>query len=123
MSQGITLGPGDLLLADLSPISGNEQGGIRPVLVVSAPGHISMTAGRLLTVCPVTSKDRGVINHVPITRGGSHRLDRPSWVMTEQSRTISSRRIIRSLGSIAAEDMAVVVTAVHRFIARPGAAY
>lgn len=123
MSHGVVIGPGDLFLVGLSPVAGNEQGGLRPVLVVSAPGHMAITAGRLLTVCPVTSKDRGVINHIPITPAGSHRLSRPSWVMTEQSRTISFRRLTRPLGTVSVGDLEAVLAAVHRFIARPGVAY
>ena len=123
MSHGITTGPGALFLADLSPVAGPEQGGSRPVLVVSAPGHLSITAGRLLTICPVTSRDRGVVNHIAITPASSHRLTRASWVMTEQSRTISSRRIARPLGTIGADDLDAVLAAVHRFVARPGVAY
>jgi mRNA interferase MazF len=106
---------------DFDPVEGNEQGGARPAVVVSAPGHLVLVGGRLVTVCPVTSRDRKLPHHVPIAAGRTHRLDRPSWVMTEQSRTISQRRVGRTLGDLTAADLAEVLRNLHRLIASPPA--
>jgi mRNA interferase MazF len=110
--------PGAVLLVDLDPVSGNEQGGLRPAVVISTTDYDELVAGRLLVVCPVTSRDRGLAHHVPITRTSSHRLDRPSWVMCEQPRTISSRRVGRRLGSLLPDDTDRVATVVHRLLHR-----
>ena len=108
--------PGDILLADLDPVAGNEQGGRRPVVVISNVGYDQLVAGRLLVVCPITSRDRGLSHHVPVTRAPTHRLDRPCWVMCEQPRTISSRRVNRSLGTLMPADIDRVATVVRRLL-------
>jgi mRNA-degrading endonuclease toxin of MazEF toxin-antitoxin module len=42
---------------DLDPVAGNEQGGLRPAVVISNTGYDQLVAGRLLVVCPITSRD------------------------------------------------------------------
>lgn len=110
--------PGEVLLVDLEPVAGNEQGGRRPVVVISNVGYDQLVAGRLLVVCPITSRDRGLSHHVPVTRAATHRLNRPSWVMCEQPRTISSRRVDRSLGTLMQADIDLVATVVRRLLHR-----
>jgi len=47
---------GDIVWTDLDPRTGREQGGRRPVLVISPAGFFR--SARLLIVCPITSKIR-----------------------------------------------------------------
>jgi mRNA interferase MazF len=47
---------GDIVWVDLDPRTGREQGGRRPVLVISPAGFFR--AARLVIVCPITSKVR-----------------------------------------------------------------
>ncbi|MGE5829796.1 MAG: type II toxin-antitoxin system PemK/MazF family toxin [Micromonosporaceae bacterium] len=51
-----------------------------------------------------------------VTRAATHRLDRPSWVMCEQPRTISSHRVVRNLGTLAPGDIDRVATVVRRLL-------
>jgi mRNA interferase MazF len=111
--------PGDVVLVDLDPVSGNEQGGIRPAVVISTADYDDLVARRLVVVCPVTSRDRGLAHHVPVTMAKTHRLDRPSWVMCEQPRTVSSRRVGRRLGVLAPEDINRVAVVVRRLGHQP----
>jgi mRNA interferase MazF len=46
---------GDVLIVDLSPVSGHEQGGTRPVVVIS---NNSFNESGLVFICPVTSRGR-----------------------------------------------------------------
>jgi len=110
--------PGDVLLVDLDPVLGNEQGGQRPVVLISNAVYDQLVAGRLLVVCPITSRDRGLRHHVPVTRAPTHRLDRPCWVMCEQPRTISSRRVTRRLGTLTPADIDQVATVLRRLLHR-----
>jgi mRNA interferase MazF len=110
--------PGDVVLVDLDPVAGNEQGGLRPAVVISNTGYDQLVAGRLLVVCPITSRDRELAHHVPVTRAPTHRLDRPSWVMCEQPRTVSARRVGRSLGTLTPADIDRVAAVVHRLLHR-----
>ncbi|WP_420848642.1 type II toxin-antitoxin system PemK/MazF family toxin [Protofrankia coriariae] len=52
---------------------------------------------------------------MPVTRAPTHRL-RPSWVMCEQPRTISSRRVSRRLGTLAPTDIDQVAVVVRRLL-------
>lgn len=83
--------------ADLSPIVGHEQGGRRPVLVVSPALYNSWPIDMAIVV-PITSTDRGLRHHVPI--GKEAGLRGPSFVMPEYVRAVSQQRLTeRPLGS------------------------
>jgi mRNA interferase MazF len=111
--------PGEIVLVGFDPVVGNEQGGLRPALVVSSAGYSRLVADRLAIVCPITNRDRQLPHHVPITSASSHRLNRSSWVMCEQPRTISSRRLGRRLGTVVATDLGRVANVVHRLLHPP----
>lgn len=82
------LKPGSIIWVTLTPTRGREQAGHRPALILSGHDFLGLVT-ELVTVAPITSTDRGWPNHVPT----GDALDRPSWVMTEQIRTISRDRI------------------------------
>jgi mRNA interferase MazF len=48
---------GDILLADLDPVAGHEQGGRRPVLVLSGPSYNELRNEQLI-VAAITSRQR-----------------------------------------------------------------
>lgn len=89
---------GSIVWVSLDPVRGREQGGHRPALVVSSPGHLAL-ATTLAIVLPITTTDRGWPNHVRVV-GGT--LGRPSWVMTEQPRTLARDRITGIEGTVSA---------------------
>ncbi len=84
--------PWQVWLADLEPVEGHEQGGIRPVLVISSHVHIRLTAGRMVTVVPVSNTNRRLAFHVEID---NHHGD-PTYVLTDQIRSISTVRFQRT---------------------------
>lgn len=83
------LAPWQVWYADLNPVEGHEQGGGRPVLVVSSRFHIRLTGGTLVTVLPLTTTERpGLLHRLPVTmRNGT------IYAITEQVRTISRHRL------------------------------
>lgn len=87
---------GEIWLVDLSPTRGREQRGTRPALVVSADRLNQGRAG-LAVVLPITTRDRGIPSHVPISQTDSD-LDHDSFILTEQIRSVSTERLLRSLG-------------------------
>ena len=90
---------GEIYLADLSPVIGSEQGGIRPVLVVQNDigNHFSPT----VVVVAITSKlsKAQIPTHVEIS-GGKFGLSEKSVVLCEQIRTIDKRRLKLKLGQL-----------------------
>lgn len=115
MEQVSPLAPGAVLWADLGQSLGREQAGIRPCLVVSSRDHIR-EVDSLITVMPCTGQDRGWVNHVPLR--GELQLHRPTYVMTEQVRTVSRVRLLRPIGYADVECLHQALEWLHRWTAR-----
>ena len=96
---------GDVLLADFDPVAGHEQGGRRPILVLSGPSYNELRNEQLI-VAAITSRQRGLPFHVPV--GPDCGLRTPSWVQSESVRAISAQRVIRHLGRAHAETVTEV---------------
>jgi len=90
---------GDVWIVDFDPVVGHEQAKQRPALVVSVDGFNNSPAG-LLTVLPITSKARPLPSRIEIRppEGG---LATVSYVIGEQVRTVSTKRLGRQLGAVA----------------------
>jgi mRNA interferase MazF len=104
---------GDVLLADLDPVAAHEQGGRRPVLVLSGPSYNELRNEQLI-VAAITSRQRGLPFHIPV--GPDCGLRMPSWVQSESVRAISAQRVIRHLGRARPETVAEVRNRVISFL-------
>ncbi len=67
MTEAYVPEAGDIVWTDLDPRTGREQGGRRPVLVISPPAFYE--AARLLIVCPITSRIRPFNSSVVLPSG------------------------------------------------------
>ena len=101
----IPLISGAIVWADLDPVQGREQGGRRPMLVVSSDIHLELVTS-LVSVIPITSKNRHWPNHIFIAPEVG--LDQESWAMTEQVRTIERERISSRAGTLPVSSLADV---------------
>ena len=92
--------PGVVVWLRLSPVVGSEQQGHRPAVVVSSAAYLSTITPRLglVIVVPATTVEHGWRHHIPIT--GPTGLDRPSWALTDQPRTVSMDRITDVAGRV-----------------------
>lgn len=85
-----------------------DQAGRRPAIVVSSRTHLDLVAGALITVVPLTTRERpGWTQRVPVRFGG-----RVSYAITEQVRTVAARRLVgeRPLGTLRQDDIDEVRT-------------
>ncbi len=98
---------GAVVWVDLDPSVGSEQAGRRPAVVVSS-GLYNSVIPNVIMVVPVTTRDRGLPNHVRLS-GGDLALDRVSFAMTEQLRTVDRRRIKGVAGSVDVETVAEIL--------------
>lgn len=89
---------GSIVWAQLDPTVGREQTGRRPALVVASTRYLA-TATSLAIIVPVTTVNRGWPNHIRL-RGDNLGLDRASYAMTEQPRTIDRTRITSVVGVV-----------------------
>ncbi len=95
---------GEIWMVDLNPTRGHEQARVRPALVVSADTFNHGPAG-LVVVLPITSRDKGIVLHVPVTppEGG---LALPSYIKIEDLRSVARERLLRRLGQVSVATMA-----------------
>ncbi|MBO5320286.1 MAG: type II toxin-antitoxin system PemK/MazF family toxin [Ruminococcus sp.] len=93
---------GDVFYADLDPIIGSEQGGIRPVLVVQ--NNVGNKYSPTVVVLPISSaKKINMPTHIRIF--GSKMLPNDSVILAEQIRTIDRNRLKDYVGSVGLEIM------------------
>ena len=90
---------GDLYFADLSPVTGSEQGGIRPVLVVQ--NDVGNKYSPTIIVAAVTSRRNkaDLPTHVEIAADGNG-LSKNSVILLEQLRTIDKTRLKERIGTM-----------------------
>ncbi|MFZ4452359.1 type II toxin-antitoxin system PemK/MazF family toxin [Salibacterium aidingense] len=83
---------GDVFFADLSPVVGSEQGGVRPVLIIQ--NDIGNRFSPTVIVAAITAqiKKAKLPTHVEID-ADKHRFDRDSVILLEQIRTIDKQRL------------------------------
>lgn len=95
---------GEIYRADLDPVVGSEQGGIRPVVIIQ--NDIGNLHSPTVIVAAITTrlKKAGLPIHVPISAEESG-LARDSVVLTEQVRTLEKTRLTRYLGCLPPEAM------------------
>ena len=98
---------GDLFFADLSPVVGSEQGGVRPVLVVQ--NDVGNKYSPTIIVAAVTSQTGKAKLPTQVelkaTQGG---LSKNSVVQLEQLRTIDKQRLKERIGSLSDSQLPVV---------------
>lgn len=90
---------GDIFYADLSPVVGSEQGGVRPVLIVQ--NDVGNRYSPTVIVGAITSRltKAKLPTHIEIA-SGNFGLPRDSVILLEQIRTLDKRRLKARLGAL-----------------------
>ena len=90
---------GDIFLANLEPVVGSEQRGIRPVLIIQ--NDISNKYSPTVIIAAITSKvfEKEFPTNVFVSRKIS-KLNKDSTILLNQLRAIDKRRLIKKLGSL-----------------------
>lgn len=90
---------GDIYYADLSPVVGSEQGGIRPVLIVqNNVGNRHSPTVIAAAITSQTGKAR-LPTHIELS-ARTYGLSRDSVILLEQVRTIDKKRLKERMGSL-----------------------
>lgn len=102
---------GDIFYADLSPVVGSEQGGVRPVLIVQ--NDVGNKYSPTVIAAAITSRQQkaSIPTHIAINAEATG-LSKDSVVLLEQVRTIDKRRLKEKMGSIDSNSMAKVNEAI-----------
>ncbi|WP_107937469.1 type II toxin-antitoxin system PemK/MazF family toxin [Ureibacillus chungkukjangi] len=103
---------GDIFFADLSPVVGSEQGGRRPVLIIS--NDINNRFSPTVTIAAITAQIQKakLPTHVELN-ADKYYLERNSVILVEQVRTIDKSRLSEKLTSLDLEIMSKVDNALE----------
>ncbi len=103
----MTVKRGDIYYADLSPVVGSEQGGVRPVLIVQ--NDVGNRFSPTVIAAAITSqRDKTSLpTHIEVDARNCG-LAKDSVVLLEQVRTIDKRRLREKMGALDGGDMGKV---------------
>lgn len=103
----MTIKRGEIYYADLSPVVGSEQGGVRPVLIVQ--NDVGNKHSPTVIAAAITSqKDKTRLpTHIQVTAEGCG-LAKDSIVLLEQVRTIDKQRLKEKMGVLDDSSMDMV---------------
>lgn len=92
---------GELYYADLSPVVGSEQGGIRPVLILQND-KTNQNSTTTIVAAMTSQIKNNLQTHVKVS---GHGLKKESLVLLEQIRTIDKVRLMQYIGRLGDKDM------------------
>ena len=93
---------GDIVWAELNPVRGREQAGLRPVVIIS-DDVFNARSGTVIAMAITSQLQRAGF---PLTwELASGKLPKRSWVKLSQVRTLSVERIGKKIGRIAPEEL------------------
>ncbi|MBQ4129592.1 MAG: type II toxin-antitoxin system PemK/MazF family toxin [Ruminococcus sp.] len=102
---------GDIYYADLSPVIGSEQGGVRPVLIVQ--NDVGNRFSPTVIAAAITSQQTKAKLPTHIAIGAqSSGLAKDSVVLLEQVRTIDKKRLKEKMGTVDQNSMREINNAI-----------
>ncbi|MEK7872405.1 MAG: type II toxin-antitoxin system PemK/MazF family toxin [Chloroflexota bacterium] len=104
---------GEVRWADLDPVRGHEQGGQRPVLILSHD-VFNERSGTVIVVAITSQAQRAGFPLIIELKSVS--MPRRSWVKIGQVRTLSTDRIGASVGRVSFEEISQVVEGLNEII-------
>ena len=95
---------GDIYYADLSPVVGSEQGGVRPVLIIQ--NDIGNKYSPTVIVCAITSQltKAKLPTHIELS-SSEYNLAKDSVCLLEQIRTLDKKRLKEKVSYIGGKKM------------------
>jgi mRNA interferase MazF len=102
---------GDIFWAKLDPAEGQEQGGTRPVVIVS--GDLMNQNFQLVWVIPVTSHVKNFFGGLVIVPSPENGLLVTSEALPFQVRSVAKSRLLKKLGKLSAQDVRKIQVTIH----------
>ncbi len=90
---------GDIYYADLSPVVGSEQGGVRPVLIIQNDIGNKYSPTVIATAITSQINKAKMPTHIELDANG-YGLSKDSVVLAEQIRTIDKQRLREKIGHL-----------------------
>ena len=104
---------GNIYWADLNPVIGSEQGGLRPVLILSH-NVFNERSGTVIAVA-LTSQPQRAGYPLTFELVGT-KLPKKSWVKIIQIRTLSVKRIRKKISKASEEELNIIVEGLNEII-------
>ncbi len=105
---------GEIRWADLNPVRGHEQAGLRPVLILSHD-IFNEHSGTVIAMALTSQPQRAGF---PLTlEMKTGKLPKRSWVKISQIRTLSVDRIGKKIGRATPEELVQVIEGLNEIIA------
>jgi mRNA interferase MazF len=93
----------EIWLADLNPVRGSEQKGLRPVVIVS--GNMLNDILPIVITCPLTSKVKFLKGNVVLMPDQNNQLTTNSEILIFHIRSISKERLVKKIGIITDQEL------------------
>jgi mRNA interferase MazF len=104
---------GDICWADLNPVIGSEQGGLRPVLVLSH-NVFNERSGTVIAVALTSQQQRAGF---PLALELEEKnLPKKSWVKISQIRALSVKRIGKKIATVSDEELSLIIEGLNEII-------
>lgn len=87
----------------LDPVSGREQGGRRPAIIIS--GNLLNKYLEVVIVCPLTTSIKNYKGNLILEPDKINGLQKKSEILTFHVRSVSKNRLDKKLGSISQKDV------------------
>ena len=104
---------GDIRWADLNPVRGHEQAGLRPVLIISHD-IFNERSGTVIAMALTSQPQRAGFPLTLELKTG--KLPKRSWIKISQIRTLSVERIGKKIGRATPEELVQVVEGLNEII-------
>jgi mRNA interferase MazF len=104
---------GDIVWADLNPVRGREQAGMRPILILSED-VFNKHSGTVIAVA-ITSQSQRAGFPLTYELVGSG-LPKPSWVKISQIRTLSVERLGKKIGRVRPEELDIIIEGLNEIL-------
>ncbi len=101
---------GDIYYADLHPVLGSEQDGIRPVLIVQNNTGNRYSPTVIAAAITSSQKKKRLPTHIPV--GNVPGVSPNSIILLEQIRTLDKRRLLDYIGMVQPDTMKAVDRAI-----------
>lgn len=104
----------EIWMADLNPVQGSEQSGIRPVVIIS--GESMNKYYSVVIICPLTTKIKPYKSCPVLQPDKLNKLKSASQVISFQIRTIAKLRLKKRIGSIPENMLEQIKDGVNNFL-------
>ena len=105
---------GEIRWADLNPVRGHEQAGLRPVMILSHD-IFNECSGTVIAVAITSQPQKAGFPLTLELKAGN--LSKKSWIKISQIRTLSVERVGKVIGKASLEELIQVIEGLNEIIA------